>query len=84
MQTSANSPDSERRNAARFGHFAHALADEVFDIEVRRMWNEHLLTMPIEVAVTKHWRSGFWKNWYTALNFYDFSEVGNGSDIFCV
>ena len=46
------------------------------------MWSEHLLTMPIEVAVTKHWRCGDWKNWYTALNFYDRSEVGNGGDIF--
>ena len=46
------------------------------------MWNGHLLTMPIEVAVTKRWRSGYWKNWYTALHFYDHFEVGNGGDIF--
>ena len=39
------------------------------------------MTMLIEVAVTKHWRSGYWKNWYTALNFYDHSEIGNGGDI---
>ena len=46
------------------------------------MWNEHLMTLPIEVAATKHWRSGYWKNWYTAYNFYDHSEIGNGGDIF--
>ena len=45
------------------------------------MWNEHLTTLPIEVAATKHWRSGYWKNWYAALIFYDSTEVGNGGDI---
>ena len=40
------------------------------------------MTLPSEVAVTKHWRSGYWKNWFTALNFYDHSEIGNGGDIF--
>ena len=40
------------------------------------------MTLPIEVVVKKQWRSGYWKNWYTALNFYDHSEIGNGGDIF--
>ena len=40
------------------------------------------MTMPMEMAVTKHCRSGYWKKWCTALNFYDHSEVSNGGDIF--
>ena len=46
------------------------------------MWNEHLSTLLIEVAVTQHWRSGYCKNWYTVLDFYDHSEIRTGGDFF--
>ena len=34
-----------------------------------------------DVAATKRWRSGYWVNWFTALNLSDDSEFGNGGDI---
>ena len=45
------------------------------------MWDEHLSTLSPDVAAMKRWRSGYWVNWFTALNPSDDSEFGNGGDI---
>ena len=51
-----------------------ASADDNLDVEVRRMWNEHLSTLSPDVAATKRWRSGYWVNWFTALNLSNYPE----------
>ena len=63
----------EGRNAVRFGI---ATADDDFDKILRVRWQQHLDQSPPEIALTKGWKSHYWKNWVDGLDLYDDSDVG--------
>ena len=58
------------------------LADDDFDRVLRQRCSNHLSTVSPAEAATKRWRSGYWGKWFTALNLSDYSELGNGGDVF--
>ena len=46
-------------------------SDGDFDILIKNMWLEHLLTLPENVAARKRWKSGYWHKWYKDLDLSD-------------
>ena len=56
-------------------------ADNDFDAEVRRLWSHHLATLSPTVALTKRWKSGYWRNWFADLNLLESLDDVDGGDL---
>ena len=69
----ALSPQEKKRSYVRFGK---ATADGDFDKILRARWQQHLDQSPPEIALTKGWKSHYWRNWLDGLDLYDDSDVG--------
>ena len=75
--TPTPSPQEKKRSYVRFGNAAApASADDDFDKVLRVRWQQHLDQPPPEIALTKDWRSHYWRNWLDGLDLYDDSDVG--------
>ena len=68
---------TERRNAVRFGNATTSTsADADFDRVLQIRWQKHLDRAPPEIALTKGWKSHYWRSWLDGLDLYDDFDVG--------